>query len=144
MQVKRWMNEKRFLIISDFPPLPRFYPPLPNFSFFKIRNTPDGCYTDITDPAVWSWRMPLKESHILYKYGCCVHPFYAAPDLFSQVTVIEYRRCTDFRSVSAPNSLSVRSDVHWNIARYVLRSTKRDLLHKTLAMCMEPAITPKS
>lgn len=25
-----------------------------------------------------------------------------------------------------------------NIARYVLRSTKRDLLHKTLAMCMEP------
>lgn len=39
--------------------------------------------------------------------------------------------------------LSVQ-DVQTNIARYVLRSTKLNLLHKTLAMCMEPAVTPKS
>ena len=35
-------------------------------------------------------------------------------------------------------------DVQTNIARYVLCSTKLDLLHKTLAMCMELVITPKS
>ena len=58
------------------------------------------------------------------------HPFY----LFSVILPWSVSEST----------FSLRWDVHMNIARYVSCCMKCDLQQKTLAMCMEPAITPKS
>lgn len=42
------------------------------------------------------------------------------------------------------SNFTIEQDAQTCIARYVFRCMKYDLQQKTLAMCMEPAITPKS